>query len=89
MSLGKRGENRESVREVPVLVRLHETEVALRQLQTRIARHGTEDRYRLLQRRDGVGYQAVMPFAADAVENDSGDAHSRIVGRKSAQHCGG
>ena len=74
------GEPVEKLVECGVLARLHQAEMALGQRQRRVAQDGADHRH--ADRGDGVGGQAPMPLAADAVEHDAGDADAGIVAGK-------
>ena len=65
---------------------LDETEMALRQRQ-RVSR-GSAPSTGISSARDCLGNERAMAFAADAIEDDAGDAHGRIVRAKTAHDRG-
>ena len=83
MAFGRFREAVDQAGEIGMLAGLNKTEMTFRQRQRRFARQCTEDRN--TERGDRARDQRAVPFAGDAVENYSGDAHGRIV-RNEATH---
>ena len=84
MRFGDVGEARETLGEVAVLVRLHQTEMALGQDEVGVTRDRTEDGN--LEPPDGVSYELPMPLAAETIEHDAADPHLRIVRDEPARY---
>ena len=82
MACGDFGEPREPLREVAMLVCLHQTEMPLGQDEIGGARDRAEDGN--AERGDGVGHELHMPLAAGAIEHDAADPHLGVVGGESA-----
>ena len=86
MALGELGEAVQAKLEVVVLERLHQAEVALGEMDRLVARYGAD--HGNVERGDGALDRGAMAVAADAVEDDTGDANARIEAGK-AEHRGG
>ena len=84
MAFRQVGEAIETRGKICVLAGLHQAEMALGQCQGLVARQRADHRH--VQRGDGVGHQHPVPFAADTVEHDTGDADRGVVTRKAAHH---
>ena len=76
ITLGGVGETIDQGREVSMFAGLNESEMTLRQSKRGVARQRAEDRN--VEPGDGVGDQRAMTFAADPIEDDSGDALRRL-----------
>ena len=87
MALGHRGEAIDQGFEIGVLAGLHEAEMALGQCERRLVRHGADDGNN--ERADRFGDDCAVPFAADTIQDDAGDAHGRIVRGKTSHDSRG
>jgi len=87
MALGMVGEMRKPCGEIGVLARLNEPEMPFGQGQRFIA--GNDAEHRHARGLHGFRHQDAMALAADAVEQNAGDAHRVIVRAKAARHRGG
>ena len=85
--LGELGEAMQAKLEVVVLERLHQPEMALGEMDRLVARDGAD--HRDVERADGAFDRGAMAVAADAVEDDAGDADARIEAGKAEHRCRG
>ncbi len=83
----KSAERIEARVEIGGLLGLHEAEMALGQRNVRLAGQGAE--HGQAESFDRLGRETPVPFAADLVDDDAGDADARIVGRAALGDGGG
>ena len=87
MALGELGEAVQAKLEVVVLERLHQAEVTLGEMDRLVAGNGAD--HGNVEGANGALDRGAMAVAADAVEDDAGDADARIEAGKAEHRRGG